>query len=151
MTSYKHTQVGYLLLAILLIVVVFFTWMYGVISTSADDSSAVFVATALMALIVFILASFSTLQVTVDEQYLRIQFGYGVFWKKFPLNEIASAASVKNHWYYGWGVRVWFWPYMWIYNVSGFDAVEITMRNGRIYRIGTDVPQELEAAIKRAV
>ena len=40
---------------------------------------------------------------------------------------------------------------MWIYNVSGFDAVEIILKNGKIYRIGTDVPSELEAAIKQAI
>ena len=58
---------------------------------------------------------------------------------------------MKNHWYYGWGIRIWFWPYMWIYNVSGFDAVEITMRDGKMYRIGTDVPTELEMALCRAM
>ena len=40
---------------------------------------------------------------------------------------------------------------MWIYNVSGFDAVEIIMRNGKIYRIGTNTPGKLEAAIKQAI
>ncbi|OHA40495.1 MAG: hypothetical protein A3G59_01195 [Candidatus Taylorbacteria bacterium RIFCSPLOWO2_12_FULL_47_20] len=104
-----------------------------------------------MVLILFILASFSTLTVTLGENYLRIKFGYGIFRKKFPRGEIASAKIVKNHWYYGWGIRLWLWPKMWIYNVSGFDAVEIIMRNGRIYRIGTDVPRELETAIKRAI
>jgi len=37
---------------------------------------------------------------------------------------------------------------MWIYNVSGFGAVELIMKNGRVYRIGTNVPRELEDAIK---
>jgi len=40
---------------------------------------------------------------------------------------------------------------MWIYNVSGFDAVEIIMRNEKIYRIGTNTSSELEAAIKQAI
>jgi hypothetical protein len=52
---------------------------------------------------------------------------------------------VKNHWYYGWGIR--FWPGMTIFNVSGFDAVEITMQNGRRYRIGTDEPAQLERVL----
>ncbi|PIZ54468.1 hypothetical protein COY24_03695, partial [Candidatus Uhrbacteria bacterium CG_4_10_14_0_2_um_filter_41_21] len=60
-----------------------------------------------------------------------------------------SVKTVKNHWYYGWGIKIWFWPKMWIYSVSGFNAVEITMRNGKIYRIGTDVPKELEAEINK--
>jgi len=40
---------------------------------------------------------------------------------------------------------------MWIYNVSGWSAVEIIMKNGKIYRIGTDTPSELEAAIKQSI
>jgi len=86
--------------------------------------------------------------VSVDERYVAIKFGCGIFRKRFTIDEVASVARVKNHWYYGWGIRVWFWPYMWIYNVSGFDAVELVMKNKRVYRIGTDVPEELEAVIK---
>jgi hypothetical protein len=101
-----------------------------------------------MVLVLFILTSFTTLTVSIDENYLRIKFGYGIFARKFALKEIASVQTVKNHWYYGWGVRLWFWPKMWIYNVSGFDAVELVMKNGKVYRIGIDVPEEFEAVIK---
>ena len=153
MTSYKHTQIGYLMIVVTLVVLVLFAWIQ--ITARAEppsyDSGANFAITAIMALILFILASFSTLAVTLDDNYLQIKFGYGIFRKKFSLGEITSAKIVKNHWYYGWGIKLWLWPKMWIYNVSGFDAVEIIMRNGRIYRIGTDVPSELETAIKRAI
>jgi len=153
MTSYKHTQIGYLMLVVTLAVLVLFAWVY--ITASAEpasvDSGPNFAVTAIMVLILFILASFATLTVSIGENYLRIKFGYGIFRKKFAVNEVASAAHVKNHWYYGWGIRVWFWPYMWIYNISDFDAVEIRIKNGKIYRIGTDDPTELEAAIKRAI
>jgi len=153
MTTYKHTQIGYLMLVVTLAVLVLFAWVY--ITASAEppsvDSGTNFAFTAIMALILFILASFATLTASIDENCLRIKFGYGIFARMFPLKEIASVQSVKDHWYYGWGVKVWFWPYMWIYNVSGFDAVEIITRNGKIYRIGTDTPNELEAAIKRAI
>ncbi len=151
MTTYKHTQIGYLMLIVTLAVLVFFAWAQ--ITARAEppsyDSGTNFAVTIIMALMLLIPASFATLTVSIGENCLRIKFGYGIFAKKFPLNQIASAQSVKNHWYYGWGVRVWLWPYMWIYNVSGLDAVEIIMRNGKIYRIGTDAPKELEAAIKR--
>ena len=40
---------------------------------------------------------------------------------------------------------------MWIFNVSGFDAVEIKMENGKIFRIGTDEPKKLEHAILQAI
>ena len=154
MTRYKHTQIGYLMLVVTLVVLIFFVWAY--ITASAEvpsvDSGSNFAVSAIMALILFILASFCALTVSIDETHLQIKFGYGIFQKKFSLKEILSAKQVRNRWYYGWGVRGWFWPrYMVIYNVSGFDAVEITMKNGRIYRIGTDVSEELEVAIKRSI
>ena len=153
MTTYKHTQISYLMLVITLAMLVLFAWAY--ITASAEPASVNsgpnFAVTAIMALILFILASFATLTVSIDENYLRIKFGYGIFARMFPIKETASVQAVKNLWYYGWGIRVWFWPYRWIFNVSGFDAVEIIMRNGKIYRIGTDTPNELEAAIKRAI
>ena len=136
------------MLGILCVVLVFFIWIYGVMT--AETSIPTFTI-VVMALVLFMLASFGTLTVSVDKQYVTIKFGYGIFRKRFVVSEIASAERVKNHWYYGWGIRLWLWPKMWIYNVSGFDAIEIIMRNGRIYRIGTDVPSELETAIKRAI
>ena len=102
-------------------------------------------------LILLIIASFSTLSVFIDNNYLRIRFSYGIFRKKFLLSEIVSAKIVKNHWYYGWGIRLWFRPYMWIFNVSGFDAVEIILKNKKIYRIGTDEPKKLEQAIQQSI
>jgi len=47
------------------------------------------------------------------------------------------------------GIR-WMWP-GWLYNVSGTDAVELKMKNGKRYRIGTDVPGELAEAIRQAI
>lgn len=107
------------------------------------DSGTNFAVSFIMVLILFILASFVTLTVSIDEKYLRIKFGYGIFTKKFALDQIASVQVVKNRWYYGWGIKLWLWPKKWIYSVSGFKAVEITMKTGKVYRIGTDVPEEL--------
>ncbi|MFA5163013.1 MAG: hypothetical protein WC441_00630 [Patescibacteria group bacterium] len=151
MTSYKHTQIGYLMIVVTLAVLVFFSWAQITARMEAPsiDSGANFLFTVVMAFIILILASFTTLTSSVNGDRLQVKFGPGIFRKKFLLSEIASIKKVKNRWYYGWGIKVWFWPYMWIYNISGFDAVEIVMRNGKIYRIGTDAPNELEAAIKR--
>ncbi len=151
MTPYKHTQIGYLMLTVTLAVLVLFVWLYSTASAEppSAESGPNFAVTFIMALILFILASFTTLAVSMNEHYLRIKFGYGIFYKKFAVSEIASVERVKNHWYYGWGIRLWFWPRMWIFNVSGFDAVELRMKNGKIYRIGTDEPEKLETAIGR--
>jgi hypothetical protein len=141
------------MLAVLLAMLALFAWLQ--ITARAEppsvDSGTNFAITAIMALILFILASFSTLTAIIDEQFLKIRFGWGIFRKKFQLTDITAVRKVKNHWYYGWGIRLWFWPKMWIYNVSGFDAIELTMQNGKVYRIGTDEPEKFEAAIKQII
>lgn len=152
MTKYKHTQIGYLMLMVTLAVLVLFAWVQN--TTRAEppsvDSGPNFAISAIMALILFMLASFTTLTVSIDDSLLRIKFGLGIFRKKFLLEDIVSVKPVKNHWYYGWGIRGWLWPRkMLIYNVSGFEAAEITLKNGKIYRIGTDAQDDLVAAIKR--
>ena len=125
MILYKHTQIGYLMLVITLVVLVLFAWLQitARAETPSYDSGTNFAITAIMALILFILISFSTLTVLIDEQFLKIRFGWGIFRKNFPC----------------------------IFNVSGFDAIELTMKNGIIYRIGTDEPEKLEAAIKQII
>jgi len=137
------------MLSIQIIIVVLFAWIQITARAEppSEDSGANFAITAIMVLILFVLGSFSTLTVTLDEQLLKIRFGWGIFRKNFRLNEIAAVKRVKNHWYYGWGIRFWLWSRMWIYNISGFDAVELTMKNGRIYRIGTNEPEKLEEAL----
>ena len=141
------------MLVVALVVLVLFAWVQITARAELPSyySGTNFAVSAVMVLILFILASFTTLTVSINESYLRIKFSYGFLSRKFALNQIASVRTVRNHWYYGWGVRIWFWPYMWIYNISGFEAVEIILKNGRVYRIGTDVPQEFEMAIKKAI
>ncbi|MFH1711018.1 MAG: hypothetical protein ABH840_01785 [Nanoarchaeota archaeon] len=142
--DYKHTQIGYLILFVSLALFLYF----GFILTLTGIKPAIFI---FILIILLILLSFSTLKVVIDEKYLGIKFGYGIYKRRFILREIISARTAKNHWYYGWGIRLWFWPHMWVFNVSGFDAVEIRMRNGRIFRIGTDEPKKLERAILQAI
>ena len=142
--NYKHTQIGYLGIVIFIIG----GFVFGGILMQNGFSPSFF---AIAAIVLFLLASFISLKVMIEGTHLGVQFGYGLYSKRFLLNEIVSVKIVKNHWYYGWGIRLWFWPYMWIYNISGFDAVEIELSNGKIYRIGTDEPKKLEYAIQQAI
>lgn len=141
---YKHTQVGYLVIYVFLAV----SLLFAVILFQTGFNFAIF---AMMFLILLALASFMLLKVTVNEKVMEIKFGYGIIQKKFLLKGIKSAKIVKNRWYYGWGIRLLIWPTVWIYNVSGLDAVEITMKNGKRYRIGTDEPKKLERAILQSI
>ena len=141
---YKHTQTGYLILVILFVVALLFKF---VLDQAGFDNFVL----AIMIVVLFVVASFVSLTVMIDQEYLRIKFGYGFFRKRFLLEDIVSVKMVRNHWYYGWGIRFWMWPRMWIFNISGFDAVEIMMKKGSVYRIGTDEPKELEHAISQVV
>lgn len=142
--TYNHTQIGRLMIFALLAVI----FHFGFILSKTGPMPNLL---AIEFFVVFIVASFTTLQVKINQKYLRIKFGYGIFSKRFKLTEIISAKAVRNHWYFGWGIRIWFWPKMIIYNVSGYDAVEIKMKNGKRYRIGTDEPQKLESTLKKAI
>ena len=142
--NYKNTQIGTLIIYVLFGIIL----LYGFIFFQGGISNLIIVT---MVFVLLILISFVTLTITIDQTNLQIKFGYGIYKKKFPLQEIISAKSVKNKWYYGWGIRYWFWPKMRIFNVSGFDAVEIHMKNKTIYRIGTDEPQKLESVILQSI
>ncbi len=51
-----------------------------------------------------------------------------------------------NRIWHGWGIHWWFGT--WVFNVSGWQAVEIVYANGKRYRIGSDQPEALAAAIR---
>ncbi|GAG15107.1 unnamed protein product, partial [marine sediment metagenome] len=91
---------------------------------------------------------FGWLTVEIDGSRLRWFFGIGLIRKSRELVEIESVEVVRNSWIWGWGIRLT--PHGWLYNVSGFDAVEIQLTGGKKFRIGTDDPQGLQRAIQQA-
>lgn len=140
--EYEHTQRGILIIAAVLAVLL-------VIAASIFVFGPVWVAMIVGGIMVLMLAIFSTLTVSVRQDALRICFGpIRAFKKIWPVYEIASVTTVTNRWYYGWGIR---WtPYGPLYNIAGFEAVEVTLVSGKKFRIGTDQPEELKRAIEKA-
>ena len=141
MTHYRHTQFGTLTVAsvgaaIALLLVISATTEWHPISISV------------LVILVIALALFYSLTVEVDHRRVRCFFGLGLIRREIPLSEISSARPVRNHWYYGWGIRLT--PGGWMWNVSGLDAVELEMVQGKRFRIGTDRPDELVRAIEVA-
>jgi hypothetical protein len=91
---------------------------------------------------------FSVLTISVDRERLRWTFGPGVFCMSIRLSDIQTTEQVRNPWCYGWGIHKT--PRGWLYNVSGFEAVEIRLKSGKAFRLGTDEPGALMQAIGRA-
>ena len=142
MKQYKHTQIGYFLLIVYSIAVLF----VGHLNIMTNFNPF---ALASLIIVLIALGIFTRLTVTVDDQMIKVQFGLRIIRKAFRLNEIEAYRVVKNPWYYGWGIR--FTPRGWLFNVSGFSAIELQMKNGKTYRIGTDDSDNLAAALNKVL
>lgn len=134
---YQHTQVGY--------------WMAG-----AMVGLAAIIALRVQSLTVFgvmclvtTLASalFGTLTVIVDETSVHVRFGpVSLLRERIAVADVTHARVVRNSPLYGWGMR--YIPHGRLWNVWGLDAVELQLRNGTRFRIGTNEPQELLQALR---
>jgi len=139
---YQHTQTGYLVIISLTLLLLFIAGLSDIYDSSA-------VAVVVLIILGVSLGLVSTLTIIIEEEKLKIKFGVGIIQKKFLLKDIVSCQVVKNPWYYGWGIHLT--PHGWLFNVSGSDAIEIKMGNGKQYRIGTDVPDELNKVIQQFI
>jgi len=142
MIRYRHTQVGYLIIGMMTAAII----LILVLMINAGIQA---VAAGVLVFIIAALYLFSSLTVIIDDEYLEARFGPGLVKKRILLKDIESAQAVRNRWYYGWGIRQT--PGGWMFSVSGLSAVELTLKNGSHFRIGTNAPQELESAIQDSI
>lgn len=92
---------------------------------------------------------FGSLNVLVSSREIAVAFGPGWIKRRIAVSSIVSVKIVQNSWLLGWGIRVI--PNGLMFNIAGFDAVELELRNGGVFRIGTDEPARLESAIREAM
>ncbi len=85
------------------------------------------------------------LTVEIDEQHVRIWYGWGWPRRDIDRTAITRVEQVRGRWFWGWGIRLT--PRGWLWNVWGLDAVELTFTDGKRFRIGTDRPSELVGAL----
>ena len=142
MEQYKHTQIGYLLLISYSVAALFMVYLNVMVDFHP-------LACAGLIVVLIVLTVFSRLTVTINDQIIKVEFGLRIIRKVFPLQEIETYRVVRNPWYYGWGIR--FTPRGWLFNVSGLSAIELQMKNGKRYRIGTDDHDNLAEALGKAL
>ena len=131
---YRHTQFG-TVIVLALILAAGFTVGMEVLTGVAP------LAVIGVALMGVFLALFFSLTVEIDATHLTFRFGIELIRQRIPLAEIVAVKPVRNTWLYGWGIHRT--PHGWLYNVSGWEAVEITLVTGKRFRLGTDEPQRL--------
>ena len=135
---YRHTQIGYVTIAALGAGIAVLGYM-----TAAAPNMAVVLVLIVLAIAVVL---FATLTTTVERGVLEVHFGPGVIRRRINLSDIRDVRVVRNPWYCGWGIR-WIGR-GWLWNVSGLRAVELELRNGRRFRVGSDEPEPLAQALR---
>jgi len=152
MHHYENTQPGTFIRVMTGSWVVLFGVLAVVMLALAQKEAAILlgVVTVVLALILgIVLVLCHSLTVRVSRSEIALSFGVGLIRKQFPIGDISGASIVQNRWYNGFGIRKIRGG--WLYNVSGFDAIEIQLKNERKYRIGTNQPKELLAAVESAL
>ena len=148
MTRYRRTQIGWAMLGMLAVSVVSVAVWDPRLLVEAEGTGLVVLAVTAAILAAAILL-FCSLTVTVGAAHVTIRFGLTPLRKRIRLADIASFEAVRNPWYFGWGIQR-YGP-GWLYNVSGFEAIEIVRTNGKELRIGTDDTPGLIRALSAAV
>ena len=144
MTRYEQTQIGHVIMWGALGAAVFVA-----VTGIAASVPPVAVSLVLEAVLLTCAIVFSKFTIKIDDETLGAYLGPGLICKKVPLMEIAACEPIRVQWWHGWGIH--FTPYGLLYNVSGFDAVAIALRNGQKFALGTDDPQGLTEAIRAAI
>lgn len=95
-------------------------------------------------LLLFLL--FFGMETRVYDSEIKLIFGIGLLRKTILLTDVKSVETVRNKWYYGWGIRII--PHGWLYNVAGLRSVEIQRKTQQsIVRIGSRHPEVLRTVI----
>ncbi len=137
---YQHTQSGTLTRILLAATMVF----VAILMIAAP--ATLWPLLILEGVLLLAITIFGQLSVAVDRKQVHVAFGLGWIHRSVDLERLASVEVVRSPWYYGWGIRLI--PHGWMWNVSGFDAVDLKFHGGRRFRVGSDDPAGLAAAVE---
>ena len=139
MTKFKRKQIGRASLAVAILSILSAVYMLS------PQSVGALLAISFLGAAGYV---FSSQTVEVDTQAVRWNFASRFWTRHIALADIASVNEIQTALWQGWGIR-WIRG-GWCYSVSGRNAVELTLTNGRRVVLGTDRPRELAAALATA-
>jgi hypothetical protein len=138
---YKHLQVGYFTLIGLGIGI-----GLGILKVSQDGPSPLVLGA--LALLSFSILLFSSQTIEIGDGKLRSHFGPSFLANAISLgkvevllSDIESATPIAVPALSGWGIRQT--SFGWLYNVSGTRAVQVNLKRGHSFILGTDDPERL--------
>ena len=133
MEIYRKTQIGTLVITTGILALIVILW--------AIPRELIGQRIILGLVLILSISLFYSLTIVITPEHLKFTLGIGVIRKTIPLSEIVSCTPVRISIFTGWGIKKI--PGGWQYNVTGLDAVDIYLRNGKLIRIGTPEPWKI--------
>ncbi len=147
--KYEKTQTGWLLIAIISLVMMSLT--IGYLTKLGTNPLSLMGYVILMAILIFVLLMFYKLKIRVDDLGIHVIYGFGLIHIKINPEKVNQVKIVKTPWYYGFGIR--FIGRGMLYNIQGPHAVEIAYSKGtskgKTVLIGSDDTIALKDAIEK--
>jgi len=137
-TLYEHTQIGHVIIWSLLAIILIASGGFAGLS---HREIPLVVSIILLVYVVL----FYKLRITIEDETLQASFGPDIIRQESAACGDCRMRAHSHSLVVGLGIH--HTPYGWLYNVSGFDAVAITLRDGRKFAVGTDDPHGLITAI----
>ena len=146
MKDYTEFQFGWIIFVIMipLQIMIFYFYLNDIGDRPLETNG--FLIINLIIILIYSLFYGMTTRITDDS--IRLSFGIGLIRKTIQLNQIMTIETVKNPWYFGWGVR--FIPNGMLYNITGTAAIELKFKHtNKVFRIGSKDPLKLKQEIEK--
>jgi len=151
--EHRYTQVGRLTILMMLLAAAFTAFMFdSALKSNQGQDAIILKVTGLLVAGFFVLAlaSFYSFTIQIAAGKLTFWFGFGVGRKSFPIEEIRSVETVKNPWYYLWGIKSI--PGGWLYSIApGGQAIELIFKDNSKIHLGTNHPEEIMQRLDKAL
>ncbi|HRG79351.1 MAG TPA: hypothetical protein PL167_07055 [Cyclobacteriaceae bacterium] len=148
MKDYTEFQFGWIIFVIMipLQIMIFYFYLNDIGDRPLETNG--FLIINLIIILIYSLFYGMTTRITDDS--IRLSFGIGLIRKTIQLNQIMTIETVKNPWYFGWGVR--FIPNGMLYNITGTAAIELKFKHtNKVFRIGSKDPLKLKQEIEKGL
>jgi hypothetical protein len=140
---YEHRQVGWVTIIVLFAIAVLIC-----VAAAITEPSERTLSYSMVPILLVVAALFSSLTVRVTERHLMWYFGMPGIGRRVALSDITSIRAIKTTILEGWGIHLTW--HGWVWNVAGFNAVQIVLRSGMRFAVGTPEPQAVIDAVQSA-
>ncbi len=148
MVRYQHTQAGYVIFAFVTLLCGFIYSLFLILPLEPGEEVLQGLVAVLLLIILMGAWIYRTLTIRVKQDTLEWSYGLGFPRHRITLAKVEQVQITELSFLAGWGER--HTPNTSIYQISGRDAVELTLKSGYRILLGTNEPAELAQAIREA-